>query len=491
MGGNVMSAFRRRTSAAPDAVPPIVHEVLRSPGRPLDAATRAFMEPRFGHDFGAIRVHTDTRAALSAAAVGAHAYSVGRDVVMGGGAHQPASGDGRRLLAHELAHVVQQRDGSEGPSENITLGDPESPAEHQAERMASSVVAPTITSAPANATSRPLPAHEPAHVNKRGGTLLQRQVYGPALASGAGIDFDSYLLQFSALEEAAIADGYGFTDRVTAFRKLYYDSPSSAKTYAGAVVGGGVWNILIPGAAGTKLPASWSTSALSGSVAYLRKHQVLPIGGKPVDIGHMLAGADAARHPAAISLAAGMIKLRSNVEATTFIGDLGSVVAEYIHGSKASFRDTAMVRSSLLDSYYDGSHAMASAEDMAGNADAYSLALDSSKTLTENLKAYYAATTGGMKKRFTGFATAIGLGTLSGPGFSGDTAAWRKTMTQEVFSSALAYAAGKGWKTDVVNVFDKPGPGIVAPTFWEMYWNNSEWVVDIFVNRMKRDVAKE
>src|ERR1700724_405492 len=135
MGEHVMSAFRRRTSAAPDAVPPIVHEVLRSPGRPLDAATRAFMEPRFGHDFSAIRVHTDTRAALSAAAVGAHAYSVGREVVMGSGAYQPTSGDGRLLLAHELAHVVQQRDDAVGPSENITVGAPDSPAEHQAERM--------------------------------------------------------------------------------------------------------------------------------------------------------------------------------------------------------------------------------------------------------------------------------------------------------------------------------------------------------------------
>src|SRR5262249_42538740 len=163
------------------------------------------------------------------------------------------------------------------------------------------------------------------------------------------------------------------------------------------------------------------------------------------------------------------------------------VVTEYIHGSTASFRDTAMVRSPVLDSYYDGSHAMAGAEDMAGNADAYALTLDPAKLLTDNLKDYYAPTTGGAKKRLTSLAAAIGLGTLTAGKFSGDTKTWRDAMQQEVFNAALAYAAGKGWKGDVVNVFNDPGPGIVTPTFWEMYWNISEWTVDIFVDRMQKD----
>ncbi len=90
-------------------VPPVVHDVLRSPGRPLDPATRAFFEPRFGHDFSAVRIHTDARAAESARAVDALAYTVGRDVVFGAGQYAPGTGEGRRLLAHELTHVVQQR----------------------------------------------------------------------------------------------------------------------------------------------------------------------------------------------------------------------------------------------------------------------------------------------------------------------------------------------------------------------------------------------
>jgi len=77
-------------------------------GQPLDASTRAFMEPRFGHDFGHVRVHTDARAAESARSVSALAYTVGRDVVFGARQYTPGTSGGQRLLAHELTHVVQQ-----------------------------------------------------------------------------------------------------------------------------------------------------------------------------------------------------------------------------------------------------------------------------------------------------------------------------------------------------------------------------------------------
>lgn len=91
--------------------PAAVHEALDSPGRPLDAQTRSFMESRFGHDFGRVRVHTDDRAAESASAVGASAYTVGSDVVFARGSYAPSTTEGRRLLAHELTHVLQQSGG--------------------------------------------------------------------------------------------------------------------------------------------------------------------------------------------------------------------------------------------------------------------------------------------------------------------------------------------------------------------------------------------
>ncbi|HEX8272485.1 MAG TPA: DUF4157 domain-containing protein [Longimicrobiaceae bacterium] len=92
----------------PVEAPPLVRQVLSEPGEPLDAESRAYFEPRFGHDFGGVRVHADARAAESARAVSARAYTVGSHVVLGGGEASRGSGDARRLMAHELTHVVQQ-----------------------------------------------------------------------------------------------------------------------------------------------------------------------------------------------------------------------------------------------------------------------------------------------------------------------------------------------------------------------------------------------
>ena len=101
---------RAAISAVPvNAVPPIVHEVLSSSGQQLNVETRAFMEPRFGHDFSGVRVHTDAKAAASAHAVNALAYTVGRDIVFGMGQYAPGTNEGKHLLAHELTHVIQQQ----------------------------------------------------------------------------------------------------------------------------------------------------------------------------------------------------------------------------------------------------------------------------------------------------------------------------------------------------------------------------------------------
>lgn len=99
---------REDTGPGPDVAPPIVHDVLRSAGQPLDMATRSFMEPRFSHDLSDVRVHTDGRAAESAQAVGALAYTLGDHVVFGQGQYQSNTFSGQKLLAHELTHVLQQ-----------------------------------------------------------------------------------------------------------------------------------------------------------------------------------------------------------------------------------------------------------------------------------------------------------------------------------------------------------------------------------------------
>lgn len=85
-----------------------IEQVLRSPGRPLDAGTRNFMEPRFGHDFSQVRVHNNAPAADSARALNASAYTVGNHVVFAKGLYDVDSTQSRKLMAHELTHVIQQ-----------------------------------------------------------------------------------------------------------------------------------------------------------------------------------------------------------------------------------------------------------------------------------------------------------------------------------------------------------------------------------------------
>ncbi len=93
---------------APHTTPPIVGEAAAADGHPLEPALRRDMEARFGHDFSRVRIHTGERADRAALAIGARAYTAGADIVFGRGEYDPTRSGGRRLLAHELVHVVQQ-----------------------------------------------------------------------------------------------------------------------------------------------------------------------------------------------------------------------------------------------------------------------------------------------------------------------------------------------------------------------------------------------
>lgn len=149
-------------------IPPIVHEVLRAPGQPLDAQTRAAVEPRFGADFSRVRIHTDEKAAQSADTVQALAYTVGSDIVFAGGRYAPHTGAGSRLLAHELTHVVQQ--GSVGAAGPLAIGAADSPAEVEAESTAAQITggqalhmaAPVSAGLLQRQTPRPAPVDENA-----------------------------------------------------------------------------------------------------------------------------------------------------------------------------------------------------------------------------------------------------------------------------------------------------------------------------------------
>lgn len=125
--------------------PSPVHEVVGSGGgSPLETGTRAVLEERMGADFSDVRVHTGAKADQSARSIGAQAYTVGTDVVFSEGAYQPETPSGRHVLAHELAHVVQQKagpvSGTPGPG-GVSVSHPSDPFEQAAERTADQVMA--------------------------------------------------------------------------------------------------------------------------------------------------------------------------------------------------------------------------------------------------------------------------------------------------------------------------------------------------------------
>ena len=167
------------SAALEEQEPSLVKDVVGSgSGAPLDRHTRGFMESRLGADFSDVRVHTDARASESAQSVQAHAYTVGSDVVFQSGKYAPESDSGKRMLAHELTHVVQQRSGpvagTPAPG-GIKVSHPSDSFEQAADSTAERVMSPG-QGAPAPA------AAAPASIQREGeeeedlqGSFVQRQ----------------------------------------------------------------------------------------------------------------------------------------------------------------------------------------------------------------------------------------------------------------------------------------------------------------------------
>jgi hypothetical protein len=136
--GQVRVHADQRADPPVRAAPRLVDDVLAAPGRPLDSGIRGEEERRFGHDFGAVRLHTDAVAAASAEAVQAAAYTVGQQIVFAAGRFDPRSPSGRQLLAHELAHTVQQP--AAAPAGPLELSGPQDRSEAEAATAATAVV---------------------------------------------------------------------------------------------------------------------------------------------------------------------------------------------------------------------------------------------------------------------------------------------------------------------------------------------------------------
>ncbi|WP_455409982.1 eCIS core domain-containing protein [Streptomyces hiroshimensis] len=116
--------------------------MLNTPGRPLDPPVRHEMQARFAADFSRVRVHTDDGAARTTLGLQAAACTVGDHILFGAGRYRPGTADGRRVLAHELTHVLQQRSPGPGPREPLNASDPQDAGEREAEAVAERLLAP-------------------------------------------------------------------------------------------------------------------------------------------------------------------------------------------------------------------------------------------------------------------------------------------------------------------------------------------------------------
>ncbi len=152
------TAVQRQAATAAAGTPDEDIVPSDSAGEPLDVETRKFMEPRFGRDFSDVRVHTDAQAARSATALAADAYTTGRDIYFAAGKYAPSSRQGQHLVAHELAHTIQQDEGC-GPAVisasapgGVTVGRADDSLEYEAEEAADAALSPGLGRSPGNGT---------------------------------------------------------------------------------------------------------------------------------------------------------------------------------------------------------------------------------------------------------------------------------------------------------------------------------------------------
>ena len=218
---------RQAAGPAPAAVPAIVHEVLRGQGRPIPADVRRDMEALLGHDFAEVRVHTDERAGASAEAVGAHAYTVGRHIVFAPGRYDPASAQGRRLLAHELTHAADHPPGAPTPSGDLRISTPAEAAERHAVAVSEGSVVPAAA-----------PAARPA---------LFRQPGGVVALTGVSVNHDRVTVpppappSFRATKAPANASGVTLSvagDNATIAAATTVNNTTGAITVAAGQTGG-------------------------------------------------------------------------------------------------------------------------------------------------------------------------------------------------------------------------------------------------------------
>jgi hypothetical protein len=206
-------ALQRKSSNSSEQseAPPIVHEVLNSLGQPLDKTTRAFFETRFGHDFSHVRVHMNSKAAEAARAIQASAFTFGRNIIFGTGRYEPETSIGKRLLAHELTHVVQQTSVPAMPSSRLAIEPSDSLLELEADQTAEAIgrINSTITARdnlPKTLSKSHYPSANPR--TARSSTIQRQGVCEPESTSNQSevvYDYENQVCRFAEPNEIGLS----------------------------------------------------------------------------------------------------------------------------------------------------------------------------------------------------------------------------------------------------------------------------------------------
>jgi len=203
----------RASEGAPAFVPKARITEVPGAGRPLDPEVRGFFEPRFGQDFGAVRVHTDAQAAAAARAVNARAYTIGPNIVFAEGEYRPHSRIGKSLLAHELTHVAQQARHADAIQLRSAISRPGDASEREAELASRAVAAGatfTVREAPSARIARDGPAPAPGvWAPPKPPAFNVFEEPSAATAAGAPAAFDAYIKLSSGDQEKARSWSHG------------------------------------------------------------------------------------------------------------------------------------------------------------------------------------------------------------------------------------------------------------------------------------------
>jgi hypothetical protein len=286
---NGRDLHRDAAGPGPASAPAIVQEVLRGPGHPIPEAARSAMEARLGYNFADVRVHTDPRAGASAEAVAAHAYTVGRHIVFAPGRFDVESGDGRRLLTHELIHAASQPAGKPAPSGELRISTPGEPAERHAASVAQGLSAPGEIPAASSA--------------------LFRQGHGFVKLDDLQLNHDRVTvppitgLSFSAKKAPANASSVKFSlgaDNAAIAAKTTVDSTTGVIAVAGDQLGGSAHvraDQVEPGGGSSFITAPFNFTAIPAGISSTATTQTAPpdnYGGEFVHTFKSPAGGQAA-----------------------------------------------------------------------------------------------------------------------------------------------------------------------------------------------------